>query len=246
MEVSQHVILKGYVCERSQLTEQDRFHMLDVFSRHFEKIENKVFMRDLDEKEWVILLRDEHGIIQGFSTMMILTDRVDDIPVKALFSGDTIVAKEHWGSPELARIWGRFVLSLIDRGKGERLFWFLICQGYRTYRFLPLYFREFYPGLDRPFPPFEKKVRDALARMKFGEQFDPATGIIHAHGLQYRLRHGIADITSQKMTDPHIGFFCMMNPRHAEGDELACIAPLTRENFLEVAYRIISWKDTDL
>jgi hypothetical protein len=237
--------MKGYISESGRLTGEERGRMFGLLSRHFEKTDYDVFHRDLAEKEWVILLRDQSGIIQGFSTMILLTGRIDDVPVKALFSGDTIVDKDHWGSPELATVWGRFALSLIDKYKGERLFWFLICQGYRTYRFLPLYFREFYPRHDRPFPLFEKKVRDSLAKSKFGEQFDPATGIIHMSGPQYRLRPGIAHITRQKMADPHIRFFSEMNPHHEEGDEMACIAPLSRENFRQVAYRVIFRKEAE-
>jgi hypothetical protein len=53
------------------------------------------------------------------------------------------------------------------------------------------------------------------------------------------LRSGVAEITEQRLRDPHVRFFAERNPGHASGDELCCIAPLTRENFTPAAYRVI-------
>jgi hypothetical protein len=36
-----------------------------------------------------------------------------------------------------------------------------------------------------------------------------------------------------------VRFFIERNPGHARGDELCCLAPLTRENFTRAAYRTI-------
>ena len=42
-----------------------------------------------------------------------------------------------------------------------------------------------------------------------------------------------------RLRDPNVQFFVAQNPEHANGDELCCIAPLTRDNFTEAAYRIL-------
>jgi hypothetical protein len=47
----------------------------------------------------------------------------------------------------------------------------------------------------------------------------------------------MADITPDRLRDPHVQFFARRNPRHALGDELCCIAPLTPGNFTPAAYR---------
>jgi hypothetical protein len=39
------------------------------------------------------------------------------------------------------------------------------------------------------------------------------------------------------LRDPAVGFFVEKNPRHELGDELCCIAPLTRKNFSVAAER---------
>ena len=118
------------------------------------------------------------------------------------------------------------------------LWWFLIAAGYKTYRFLPVYFKEFYPRHDLATPAPVQAVIDALAGHLYPEHYDANTGVIQAQSHQYRLRAGVADITAQRLRDPHIAFFAQKNPGHAAGDELCCVARLTRSNFTRAAERI--------
>ena len=59
-------------------------------------------------------------------SLALLKLAVDGAVLRVLFSGDTIIAEEHRGDVALARAWGRFALSLIDRCAQEPLYWFLI------------------------------------------------------------------------------------------------------------------------
>ena len=121
--------------------------------RHYEHVRRPAFDADLDEKQWVILLSDPAtDEIRGFSTQVVLHTEAEGRPIRALFSGDTIVDRAHWGDPTLAHVWGRLALSLIDAAAEEEFYWFLISKGYKTYRFLPLFFREFYPRHDAATP----------------------------------------------------------------------------------------------
>ncbi len=49
------------------------------------------------------------------------------------------------------------------------LYWYLICSGYRTYLYLPLFYRQFYPRYDQPTPELEQRLLDALGRCKLGQ-----------------------------------------------------------------------------
>ena len=80
---------------------------------------------------------------------------------------------------------------------------------------------------------------DALARSRYPDDYDAAAGVIRAGPWQYRLRDGVADVTPERLLDPHVRFFQSANPGHARGDELCCLAPLTRANFTRMAYRVI-------
>jgi hypothetical protein len=214
--------------------------MFALMDRHYENVNPRAFAADLDEKDWVIVLTDPHTeLLCGFSTQMLLRVDVAGRSVQALFSGDTIVDRDRWGDNALAQAWGHLALSLIDAHEDAELYWFLISKGYKTYRFLPLFFHEFYPRHDVPTPAWARALVDALARHKYPAMYDPTAGIVKADCCKDRLRPGVAELTPERLRDPHVRFFASRNPGHTGGDELCCIAPLTRSNFTPAAYRVI-------
>jgi hypothetical protein len=203
-------------------------------------VRRQAFDADLSEKQWVIELAEAAtGKLLGFSTQMLLPMDVAGRRVLTLFSGDTVVAPAGRSSPALALAWGRLAFQLLSLYPQECLYWFLITKGYRTYRFLPVYFREFYPRLDVATPAWESMLIDALGEHKFGAAYDRATRIVRASASSYRLRSGPDELTLERLSDPHVRFFAASNPGHVAGDELCCLAPLRHENFSPVARRLI-------
>jgi hypothetical protein len=229
-----------------ELTPGQLAEMFDLMSRHYANVKRDIFEADLAEKAWVILLTDVSAALCGFSTQMVLEAEVGGRAIKALFSGDTIIDRRHWGDPALAGIWGRLALSLIDADPDAEFYWFLLSKGYKTYRFLPLFFREFYPRLGTPTPASIESIRDALGAARYPDDYDETAGIVRAGDWQYCLRAGLADVTSERLRDPDIRFFHERNPGHARGDELCCLAPLTRDNFTAAAYRVIGRQNLPL
>jgi hypothetical protein len=224
----------------SEIGTDVRREMLALMRRHFVNVRHEVFEKDLAEKHWAILVFEPAtGGLCGFSTQMLLDLACDGRPIKALFSGDTIIDRAYWGDRALSRVWGRLALSLIDAWPNAELYWFLISQGYKTYRFLPIFFREYYPRFDALTPAWAQSVIAALGREKFAVAFSPTAWVVRATPTQYRLRSDIAALTPERLGDPHVRFFVERNPGHASGDELCCIAPLTRQNFTAAAYRVI-------
>jgi hypothetical protein len=138
----------------------------------------------------------------------------------------------------LAAAWGKLAFRLLEEHPDENLVWFLITQGFRTYRFLPVFFRAFYPRYDEPTPAWAVSLIDALGNIKFPHSYEPESGIVKNRG-GYRLRQGIGEVGSRRLRDPHVRFFAEQNAGHVHGDELCCIAPLTRGNFTRAAQRII-------
>ena len=232
--------LNGRLVPVPHLTADQRDAMFDLMDRHYINVQRPIFEADLNEKQWVIqVCESANGRLCGFSTQRLLQIAVEGRQVIALFSGDTIIDRAHWGDQALVHIWGRLALSLMDAHPDAELYWFLISKGYKTYRFLPVFFHEFYPRFDVPTPAWAQSVIDALARSRYPEEYDPATGVIQASPWQYRLRAGIADITDDRLADPHVRFFQTRNPGHVRGDELCCLAPLTRANFTRAADRVL-------
>jgi hypothetical protein len=214
--------------------------MYALMEECYEGVTRRDFDDDLREKQQVILVEaPDSGELLGFSTLKLLHARDGERTIHALFSGDTVVTPSAWGDVALPRVWGRYALSLMERFAGQPLYWFLISKGYKTYRFLPLFFHEYYPRCDRPTPLGTRRILDALASSKFPGRYDAEAGIVRADPVSARLRRGIADITDQRQKDPHVRFFARCNPGHARGDELCCLAPLTPRNFTRAAYRVI-------
>lgn len=233
--------LIGSVTTPNDLTDAHRDRMYELMAAHFDNVDRATFETDLAEKRWVVLLRDRLlGEIQGFSTLMLLDAAVAGEPIKAVFSGDTIVHRDYWGETELANVWGKFIFSLIQSYRGSKFYWFLISKGYRTYKFLPVYFKDFFPRYDRPTPAFEEELMATLAELKFPGHFDRAQGILRFDDGKDRLTQELADVSELRMNHPHTRFFHEKNPGYVNGDELVCLAELSEENLQPIAARILS------
>jgi hypothetical protein len=203
-------------------------------------VRRESFDADLAEKQWVIEMADvATGDLVGFSTQMLLPLEVAGKNVVTLFSGDTVVAPAARNSPALALAWGQLAFRLLSLYPRQSLYWFLITKGYRTYRFLPVYFCDFYPRYDVVTPVWETTLMDALGQHKFGAAYDRVAQIVRATPASYRLRNGGDELTPERLADPHVRFFAARNPGHAVGDELCCLAPLREDNFSPAARRLI-------
>ena len=213
----------------TELSEKHVRDMLRIMQAYYCNVSPYQFVEDLEEKDWVILLW-ESGCIRGFSTQMLFDHDFDGHWIQVIFSGDTIIEENYRGSLVLPVAWGRLMLSILSDHPERELYWLLISKGYKTYRFLPVFFREFYPSCMKETPTFEKALLCSLGRRKFGDRFDSELGIIRvSKGAQY-LRPGVADITEMRRRDKHIAFFEKANPGHAKGDELVCIARCHENN----------------
>jgi hypothetical protein len=119
------------------------------------------------------------------------------------------------------------------------LYWFPISKGYKTYRFLPLFFHTYHPHCTQEMPEDARAVLDALARAKYPHDYDSTRGVVRAGVGHNPLRAGAAEVTPARLRDPLVRFFLERNPGHVRGEELCCLAPLTRDNFTAAAYRVI-------
>ena len=229
--------LFGRTVGRETLSKVEVDMMYKLMTRYYNNVNEIIFQKDLMEKDQVILLEDSRtGELRGFSTFMSFDVSVDCQSVRAIFSGDTIVEREYWGDFELLRSFCRY-LNHVANTSVVPAYWFLICKGYKTYRYLPLNFKQFYPRYDTDIPQYEKSILDALAFHKYPLEYDAQRGIIGFSSPSECLKEGVAEITEARLSNPHIKFFLERNPSHQSGDELACVARLSHENFTKAFYR---------
>lgn len=225
------------VVPRASLRDGEREAMFGLLARHFAGVTREGFAADLAAKNWVILL-ERAGEPVGFSTLVVYETKFAHEPVSVVYSGDTIVIPEAWGSSALPRAWIAAVNDLRREFPRGRYFWLLLTSGFRTYRFLPVFWREFWPRTGGTFPPDLQALRDQLARERFGAQYDDRAGVVRFARPQ-RLRGELASVPAARTDDPHIAFFLRANPRHADGDELVCLTELTADNLTPAGRRMV-------
>jgi hypothetical protein len=208
--------------------------MFGLYSAYFEATAEPVFREDLAEKDYIIVLRDSAKRIRGFST-----GKVIELPggFRAVYSGDTIIHHECWGEQTLPLAFAAQCGRIKAQRPEEPLYWFLITKGYRTYRYLALFFHQYFPRWDRTTPEAAQRLLDALARCKFGGAYQAERGIIRYPASRGHLRGPWAEVREAMLRKPEVRFFLERNPGYREGDELACLAELSADNIRPIARR---------
>lgn len=221
---------------RDAIGHTEQAAMWELLNEHFEGVSYASFISDLDQKNWALLI-DDGGRLVAFSTMCFRRTRVMARTVHVVYSGDTISAPTVRASSVLARGWIGAVNVLRARHRCTQLYWLLLVSGFRTYRFLPVFWKDFFPRHDRDTPADTQRLRDELAQQMYGDRFDPAQGIVRFREPQ-RLRGAPHNIPLARLDDPHVCYFDHANPGHTDGDELVCLAELKPTNLTHAGWRM--------
>jgi hypothetical protein len=233
-------VLSGDVAvpvSRVDLMPDERAGMFALIASHFDGVREDVFYRDLDEKDWVLrIVRD--GTLVGFSTLQAYATTHGGRSINVIYSGDTVVSPEAWGSPVLARGWIALVRAIQASRPAEPWYWLLLSSGFRTYRFLPVFWREFWPRHDAEPDDETRAMMSSLARGRFDGCYDERAGVVRFPRPQ-RLRAHLAGIPEGKANDPHVRFFLERNPGHDAGDELVCLTALSDANLTAAGARMV-------
>ena len=224
--------LRRLISSVSALSEKQKQEMYALMVQHFDNVFRAQFEKDLAEKDWVILLLDElSGELKGFSTQRLFEHDYKGESLLIMFSGDTIIHPDFWGSFVLPVTWGRLMLSIRSQYRNKKLYWMLISKGFRTYRFLPVFYYKFFPRYDQATPEWEQGLIHSLGKKKFPRQYDETSGIVRAAIRSQFLKASLAAVEeAQRKKNPHIDFFVQTNPNFHRGDELVCIAPFDETN----------------
>lgn len=223
---------------RAALTHHDRDEMFTLLANHFDGVSRTQFDHDLSEKNWVIRLHREDRLI-GFTTLLVGESIFEGQLFTTIYSGDTIIAPEAWGSPILARTWIASVNHIRASLPRRPCYWLLLTSGFRTYRFLPVFWREFIPHCAVSTSPRDQRLLTQLASERYGSAYEPATGLVRFPHPQ-RLRNQLAAIPTGRTADPHIAFFLRRNPDHAAGDELVCLTEIHEGNLTAAGRRMLA------
>ena len=202
------------------------------------------FMRDFQEKEDVMILRKEHceGEIVGWSTLMVLTLALPGEEVKGIFSGDTVVLPEYRSSTGLGVELVKYFMHVREQFPRNKVYYILISKGWRSYKIMLFFFKEFAPCYDKPAAAYDKAVMDAFGEKKYPHHYNPATGVVTFS--PQRVKPGSIDAIPTSM-DAHTEFFLCCNPGYLDGNELVCVARVSPDNFTNRVKRLVSAEGRD-
>ncbi|MDY6787075.1 MAG: hypothetical protein SVK54_03005 [candidate division WOR-3 bacterium] len=220
----------------NQLDKSTALEMYKIFRIYFNYDKNK-FLEDIYRKSIITLIKDGDDII-GFSSNDF---KYHDFKggIISLFSGNTVVDGKHRNEPCLINSWLRICADLITMFPENDIYWHLISMGYKTYRFLPLFFNEFYPNCYGETPEEQQQIIDYLSTERFGKFYNKETGIVRIpHSETLKGNH--SDIPENRKKNKHVRFFLDKNPDYRDGAELSCIAPINVENFKNIPRKTLA------
>jgi hypothetical protein len=212
--------------------------MFELYGGYYGATSPSLFEADLNSKDFVVVLRDDLDVIVGFSTLALLDTGTGPERLRAIYSGDTIINREHWGTQALAFTWLRFAGEIKARAPGWPLYWFLIVKGHRTYRYLSAFSIEFYPHWQAATPLWAQSIMERLARDRFAGAYDSKRGVVSFPQSRGHLKPQWADVDPTDLARPDVAFFLRSNPGYNRGEELVCLTELCSSNLRPLARRI--------
>ena len=149
-----------------------------------------------------------------------------------LYSGDTVLREDYWGSKLLQTSFFRYIVESKLRSPASPVYWMLISKGFKTYMMMRKNFARSWPRAADDTPPGMRETMARFYRWKFGSAFDPATGLIRFDSSKGAVKGEMAAPSEKHLNHPDVQFFLKANPEYRDGVELACIAEVRFEDFL--------------
>lgn len=209
--------------------------MLALMSDFYKAQQPEQFHADLNAKQWAIVLCSDDACIQGFSTVALNPAGIGTPEANFYYSGDTILHPDYWGTQELVKGFFHLVYSIQYATPERTLYWLLLSKGHRTYMYLPLFFKNYYPGVPEREDAGLWPLLDQAAAQLFGSCWNPDRGLVLLPN-DGAMTDELSEASFRKNGE-HVAFFLQRNPGFLEGQELACLVSLNPDNFLPLAMR---------
>ncbi len=208
--------------------------MYALYETYYDGTTQARFEADLAQKTFAILMFVDAELV-GFSTVAIDYFDAPDGPVRVLFSGDTIKDRKTWGDQILSRSFAELAGELYAQDRETPLYWLLISKGHRTYRYLGLFARHYFPQPAADDAQL-RRLACAIASARFGTDFDPHSGVISFSESHGHLREALTDVPERIALSPEGAMFLSRNPGWRKGDELVCLTALHPHNLRSVVH----------
>jgi hypothetical protein len=216
------------------LSEKTIAEMFGLFEKYYVDVSEAQFRSDLMEKTHVMMFWAEAELI-GFST--IFRKRIPAVGRGIfLFSGDTVIREDYWGSKVLQTTFLRYIVATKIAHPLEPVWWMLISKGFKTYMMMRKNFGCSFPRESRALPSLMRSIRNRFYSWKYGSAYNAESGLItfeHSHGA---VRGQLAEPSAYHLKNPDVRFFLKNNPRYTDGVELACIAKIRFADLMALVF----------
>ena len=202
----------------------DVLKMYGIFQRYYENADLATFLADMSRKTGVFLLeRKGDREIVGFSTVAKMDLSVDGKRIKGVFSGDTIIEREYWGSRALPLAFFLYLVRVVMRHPLTPVFWLLISKGYKTYLLLTNNFFRYYPHPEQRYQQYQPLIPQYCEQL-FPGYYDASRGVLDFGNSYQRLKADVAPITDEvRGASAEVAFFERCNPEWQRGTEMPCV-----------------------
>jgi hypothetical protein len=214
--------------------------MFQLMCENYNEVVETNFFNDLENKQWIGLIKDGNATIQGFTTFVINPNGVGGASYHIIFSGDTVIAPEYWGSQVMMQGWCRSVGRFIGGDQSKRWYWYLLSKGHRTYMYLPLFFENYFPSMVPT--PLDNELQDVatvISAKVFGYYWQQDEGVIRFDQSRGELKPNLIEATFQKKGSSIVQFFLQKNPNFYKGEELVCTALIHPDKMLRSARTLV-------
>ena len=218
--------------EISQLDTLQLQNMFNLFEKYYNDVSFQMFKDDLTEKTHVSMLSSPMEEIIGFSTIfrkpMVSKDQS---AYTALFSGDTVIREDYWGTKALQKAFFIFIVKSKILSGTKPLYWFLQSKGFKTYLMMRRNFKLSFPQSLEKTPIHIKSVLDSFYSEKYKECFKKDTGLIQFEDCKGAAKAEVSSPSNKDLLNEDIQFFIQQNAGYHKGDELACITEIRYSDF---------------
>ncbi|MFY9179321.1 MAG: hypothetical protein WAO12_06015 [Venatoribacter sp.] len=208
----------------SKISVVDVYQMYSIYSKYYMNTKWRIFLSDLSKKSGVFIIRrKDNKKIVGFSTVVNYPIFHEGKKSLGVFSGDTIIEREYWGSRVLQMAFYKYMVTLKILNPFQDLYWLLISKGFKTYLLMSNNVDKYFPSVDNNSPELAPIV-DNYCQALFHEYYDSKQRILDFGDHYQCLKDGVAEIDENLAhSNDKISFFEQMNPEWRRGTELPCV-----------------------
>jgi hypothetical protein len=232
--------IEGTIVKINQLKEEQIVSMWSVFAKYYDSIDEQAFRKDLAAKTYIILIVEKSSkTIKGFSTVQIMDHLINRKKCQIIYSGDTVIEKEYWGTKDLQTTFSKLLFLTKLKKPLTPTYWFLISKGYKTYLLLAKNIKVHWPNVEKETPTYENQLLNDLCKNKFTDSWRPELGVLKFKNCLGKLKGEVAPVTDLELKEPLINFFVSKNPGHIDGDELCCLGNINLETITHLVKKNI-------